>query len=45
MNYYRITLADGTYHYLTGSTARSVRRRFTREYPHLGGVASVRQRL
>lgn len=42
MNYYRITLADGTFHYMSGTSARRVRRSFEVGYPHLGPVKSVR---
>ena len=42
--YFRVTLADGTMHYVAGTTARAVRRRFAREYPQLGKIRRVERR-
>lgn len=40
---YRITLADGVMHYMTGNSAKEVRERFERKFPDLPKVSSVKR--
>ncbi len=40
---YRITLADGVMHYMTGNSAKKVRGSFERTYPDLPKVATIKR--
>lgn len=42
MNYYRVTLADGVMHYLNAPSKDALRKTWTRDYPSLPSIKSIR---